>query len=129
MKSKIVTFDEFIALMVEINLKPYVKSRYKGMYTNNNKFVEEINNYYDDDYEIHLNYLIKTWKNSIDKNFNHEFTIDYNHKGTYEQLWNFVNDSCPSFQTRWLDDIFVREILVEEVSLSMLVLSARRNGK
>ena len=126
--NQIITFSEFIAKMVEYKLKTYVKSRYKGMYTE--KFDEEMENYYaGDDYEIHLNYLIETWKNSIDKNFNDDFKIDYNHKGTYYELWNFVNDSCPSFESRWLDDIFVREILVKEVSLMMLVLSARRNSK
>ena len=128
MTSKIITFSEFIAKMVEYKLKTYVKSRYEGMYTDN-KFDEEIENYYACDYEIHLNYLIETWKKSIDKNFNDDFTIDYNHKGTYGELWNFVNDSCPSFQSRWLDDIFVRDILVKDVSLIMLVISGRRNCK
>ena len=111
------TFNDFIAEIAEGNLIIYVKSRYEGMYTAE-EFDEEANNYMEGDFEIHLHYLIETWKNAIDEAFNDDFRIDYEYKGTYNELYDYYLETpCPEFEDSWLDDIFERKILDTNVCL------------
>ena len=68
-----------------------------------------------DEYNLHLTYLIETWKNWIDEDFD---KIDYNHQGTFEELYNyFVDTALPVFNNEWLEDIFERHILDTPVYL------------
>ena len=85
-------------------------------YMEQNKTTEEENKYYaSEDYELHLTYLIETWKNLIDEHF---VKIDYTYEGTFEELYNyFVETPIPDFNNEWLDDIFVRQILDTNVCL------------
>jgi len=111
MTTEIMTFNEFIAELAGRKLVRYVEDSMID-YTE-----EEMDNYYTGDYEIHLHYLIETWKNSIDEDL-YTFKIDYEYKGTYDELYEYYLDTpCPSFEPSWLDDIFVRQILVTNVSL------------
>jgi hypothetical protein len=106
------TFNQFIAEIAENELITYVKST--GLYTE-----EEMDTYYACDYENHLHYLIETWKNSIDEEcVDDYFKINYNYEGTYDELYHYYLESpCPTFEDQWLDDIFVRQILVTNISL------------
>ena len=99
------TLNDYIIRVAEHNLINYIED-----------FKKEETNYYDsEDYEIHLTYLIETWKNLIDEHF---VKIDYTYEGTFEELYNyFVEASFPDFNNEWLDDIFVRQILVTPVCL------------
>ena len=99
------TLNEYIISVAEHSLISYVED-----------FKEEEAKYYDsEDYEIHLTYLIETWKNLIDEHF---VKIDYTYEGTFEELYNyFVETPIPDFNNEWLDDIFVRQILVTPVCL------------
>ena len=116
------TLNEYIVRKAESKLINYVEDRY---YDNDNMYTEEINeemnNYYTGDYEIHLTYLIETWKNYIDdiqKHFIDNVRIDYNYKGTYDELDDYFEEaSFAEFEPSWLDDIFVRQILVTNVCL------------
>ena len=113
MTTEVITLNEFIANLAENKLIRYVEDRYDDLIKE--EFDEEMDKYYAGEYEIHLEYLIETWKNCIDEIC---IEIDYNYKGTYCDLWNYyVNALCPSFENRWLDDIFVRQILVTNVCL------------
>ena len=116
--NRIMSFNEFIAEIAENELIRYVKNNIPDM--TDKEFDEEINKYYaGDDYEIHLNYLIETWKNSIDEDcLIDDFKIDYDYEATYDELYDYYLESpCPTFETAWLDDIFVRQILVTNVCL------------
>jgi len=99
------TLNEYIISVAEHNLINYIED-----------IKEEEAKYYDsEDYEVHLTYLIETWKNLIDENF---VKIDYNYEGTFEELYNyFVEAQFPDFNDEWLDDIFERHILVTNVCL------------
>lgn len=99
------TLNDYIIRVAEHNLINYVED-----------FKKEETNYYDsEDYEIHLTYLIETWKNLIDEHF---VKIDYTYEGTFEELYNyFVEASFPDFNNEWLEDIFERQILVTSVCL------------
>ena len=99
------TLNDYIISVAEHNLINYVED-----------FKKEETNYYDsEDYEIHLTYLIETWKNLIDEHF---VKIDYTYEGTFEELYNyFVETPIPDFNNEWLDDIFVRQILDTNVCL------------
>ena len=115
MTTEIMTFNEFIAELAGRKLVRYVEDRYDDLIKE--EFDEEMDKYYTGDYEIHLHYLIETWKNSIDEDL-YNFKIDYEYKGTYDELYEYYLDTpCPSFEPSWLDDIFVRQILVTTVSL------------
>ena len=114
--NRIMTFNEFIADIAQNELIRYVQNNIPEM--TDKEFDEEMNNYYAGEYEIHLHYLIETWKNSIDEDCVDYFKIDYNYEGTYDELYNYYLESpCPTFEDRWLDDIFVRQILVNNVCL------------
>jgi len=96
------TLNDYIIRVAEHNLINYVED-----------FKKEEANYYDsEEYEIHLTYLIETWKNCIDENFE----IDYERQGTFYELWNYSQD-FPCFQDRWVDDIFERNILDTNIYL------------
>ena len=99
------TLNDYIISVAEHNLINYVED-----------IKEEETKYYDsEDYEIHLTYLIETWKNLIDEHF---VKIDYTYEGTFEELYNyFVEALFPDFNNEWLEDIFVRQILVTPVCL------------
>ena len=99
------TLNDYIIRVAEHNLINYIED-----------FKKEETNYYDsEDYEIHLTYLIETWKNLIDEHF---VKIDYTYEGTFEELYNyFVEALFPDFNNEWLEDIFVRQILVTPVCL------------
>ena len=98
------TLNEYIISVAEHNLINYVEDNYTE---------EEEAKYYDsEDYEVHLYYLIETWKNSIDKNC---VKIDYTYEGTFDELYNYFIEA--HFEHRWLDDIFERHILVTPVCL------------
>ena len=113
--TRIMTFNEFIAEIAENELIRYVEYRYDDMYREEKSY-QEMDKYYERDYEIHLHYLIETWKNSIDEVFNNNF--DYDYMGTYDELYDYYLESpCPTFETTWLDDIFERKILDTNVCL------------
>ena len=99
------TLNDYIIRVAEHNLINYIED-----------FKKEETNYYDsEDYEIHLTYLIETWKNLIDEHF---VKIDYTYEGTFEELYNyFVEALFPDFNNEWLEDIFVRQILDTNVCL------------
>jgi hypothetical protein len=102
------TLNDYIIRVAEHNLINYVED-----------FKKEEANYYDsEEYEIHLTYLIETWKNLIDEHF---VKIDYDRQGTFEELYNYfveaVDAPFPNFNNEWLDDIFERHILVTNVCL------------
>jgi hypothetical protein len=70
------TLNDYIISVAEHNLINYIED-----------FKKEETKYYDsEDYEIHLTYLIETWKNLIDEKF---FKIDYTYEGTFEELYNY----------------------------------------
>ena len=112
MTTEIMTLNEFIADVAGHKLIKYVEYRYNNMYTED-EIDEEMDKYYAGDYEIHLHYLIETWKISVDEDIYNNFKIDYNRRGTFDELWKyFVGLHCPMFGHEWLDDIFERHILV-----------------
>ena len=101
------SLNEYIADIAQDKIIIYIQEKYT---------VEEETKYYDsEDYEIHLTYLIETWKNLIDETF---VKIDYTYEGTFEELYNyFVEALFPDFNNEWLEDIFVRQILDTNVCL------------
>jgi hypothetical protein len=80
----------------------------------NKKYTEEeqLEYYASEDYQLHLNYLIETWVSHIKKEFNN-YEIKYRNKD-FEYISNLFEygDYFPYFYNEWLDDIFVRHILV-----------------
>jgi hypothetical protein len=119
MTTEVMTFNEFIADVVQFELINYVQDNIADMYPED-EFDEETNNYMEGNYQVHLEYLIETWKNSIDENFVHDpdFEIDYEYKGTFNELWDhFVLQLAIPFDYNWLHDIFERKILVTNVCL------------
>jgi len=117
MTTEIMTFNEFIADVAQFELIKYVQHNITDMYPEE-EFDEETNKYMEGNYEVHLDYLIETWKNWIDEDFVADFKIDYDRQGTFNELWNYtVELPCPWFEDRWLDDIFERHILDTNVCL------------
>jgi len=118
--NQIMNLNEYIVRKAESKLINYVEYRYDNMYTEEEVY-EEMNNYYTGDYEIHLTYLIETWKNSIDdiqKHFIDDVRIDYKYKGTFDELDDYFEEtSFAEFEHTWLDDIFVHDILHTNVCL------------
>ena len=109
MTTKIMTFNEFIAGVARIKLMDYIWDSSRKNSEKLNRYVEE------GDYQVHLEYLIDTWKNLIDE---YSDKIDYTYEGTFEELYNyFVETPIPDFNNEWLDDIFVRQILDTNVCL------------
>jgi len=75
---------------------------------------EEMNRYVDEgDYQVHLEYLVDTWKNLIDE---YSDKVDYDRQGTYNELQKYMGD-LPKFDYEWLEDIFDRKILDTNVCL------------
>ena len=120
MTNEIMTFNEFIADIANHSLINYVQNNIADMYPEE-EFDEETNNYMEGNYQVHLEYLIETWKNCIDESFVHvsDFIIDYDRQGTFDELWEhfLVEVATPMFDNRWLDDIFERHILDTNVCL------------
>ena len=96
--------NEYIADIVQNKLINYVQHKYKEE--------EEAIYYASEDYEIHLTYLIETWKTHIEINF-------YNYDETFESISKYFEAGfyCPEFNDEWLDDIFERHILFKTVCL------------
>jgi hypothetical protein len=118
MTTEIMNLNEFIADIANHSLIKYVQNNIADMYTDE-EFDEETNNYLEGNYKVHLEYLIDTWKNSIDVNFGADFKIEYTYQGTFNDLWEYfiVQVAIPMFDHRWLDDIFERHILDTNVCL------------
>jgi hypothetical protein len=118
--NQIMNLNEYIVRKAESKLINYVEFTYDNMYTEEEVY-EEMDKYYTGDYEIHLTYLIETWKNSIDdiqKHFIDDVRIDYNYKGTFDELDDYFEEtSFAEFEYTWLDDIFVHDILHTNVCL------------
>ncbi len=83
----------------------------------NAKYTEEeqVEYYASSEYELHLDYLIQSWTSHIEKQFNYE--IKYNEDFEYINKLFAYGDYWPYFDDEWLDDIFVRHILVTNVCL------------
>ena len=93
----ITTLYEYINVVSKNKLTWYIEQ---------NKTKEEEEKYYENDYELHFNYLIETWVSYIENNFNYDIHSEadfvYINKGWFD---------CPKFKNEWLDDIFVHHIL------------------
>ena len=110
MTTEIMTFNEFIA---EVAGRKLIEYRYGIL---EEEIGEELYRYLaGEEYEIHLHYLIESWKNIIDED-DYFIKIDYERQGTFKELWNYSR-YLPCFDGRWLDDIFERHILVTNVCL------------
>jgi hypothetical protein len=83
----------------------------------NAKYTEEeqVEYYASSEYELHLDYLIQSWTSHIEKQFNYK--IKYNEDFEYINKLFEYGDYLPYFDDEWLDDIFVRHILVTNVCL------------
>ena len=101
------TLNEFIAGVARIKLMDYI-------WDSSRKNSEKLNRYVNEgDYQIHLEYLIDTWKNLIDE---YSDKIDYDRQGTIKDLRKYSED-LPPFDYTWLGDIFQRKILDTNVCL------------
>jgi hypothetical protein len=95
--------NEYINDVAATKLTDYVLDRFTE---------EEQGEYYREDYNYHLTYLIETWKNLIDEHFvENEFYYDINYDGSFECEYFVDGLYCPDFNNEWLDDIFERHIL------------------
>jgi hypothetical protein len=97
--------DEYINDVAATKLTDHVSDKFTE---------EEEEDYYArGEYELHLNYLIGTWKTHIEN----EFYYDINYDGNFETISKYFVDGlyCPDFNNEWLDDIFERHILVTNV--------------
>jgi hypothetical protein len=114
----LMTLNEFIADIAQHDLINYVQNNIHDNYPEE-EFDEETNKYIEGDFEIHLHYLIEKWKNSIDDVFVGNFKIDYNHQGTFNELWEYAVDlrNIPMLHDCWINDIFVRDILHTNIIL------------
>jgi oligoribonuclease NrnB/cAMP/cGMP phosphodiesterase (DHH superfamily) len=108
----LMTFNEFIADIADYELKNYVQNNIADIYTYQD-IDEELKKYLAGDYEIHLEYLIDTWKKLIDE---YSDKVDYEFQGTFKELCYYIED-LPCFDYEWLDDIFERKILDTNVCL------------
>ena len=82
-------------------------------YMEQHKTTEEENKYYaSEDYELHLTYLIETWVSSIKNELEIDDTNFYKVSKLFDDGYYW-----PEFNSEWLDDIFVRQILVTNVYL------------
>ena len=92
--------NEYINDVATTKLTDYVLDRFTE---------EEEGEYYREDYNYHLTYLIETWINNIEN----EFYYDINYDGNFEFISEYFVDGlyCPDFNNEWLDDIFERHIL------------------
>jgi hypothetical protein len=103
------SFNRFIAGTAETKLMDYV-------WNSSRKNEEELIRYVNEgDYQVHVEYLIDTWKNLIDE---YSDKVDYNYKGTCKELRKYITDlHLPRFDYEWLVDIFERKILDTNVCL------------
>jgi len=109
MTTGIMTFNKFIAGVAGTKLMDCV-------WYSSRKNCEELKRYVEEgDYQVHLEYVIDTWKNLIDE---YSDKIDYNRQGTCKELRKYITDlDLPCFDYTWLDDIFERKILDTNVCL------------
>ena len=109
MTTKIMTFNKFIAGVARIKLMDYI-------WDSSRKNSEKLNRYVNEgDYQIHLEYLIDTWKNLIDE---YSDKVDYDRQGTCRELRKYITDlHLPRFDYTWVGDIFERKILDTNVCL------------
>jgi hypothetical protein len=109
MTTKIMTFNEFIAGVARIKLMDYI-------WDSSRKNSEKLNRYVNEgDYQVHLEYLIDTWKNLMDE---YSDKIDYDRQGTCNELRKYITDlHLPRFDYTWVVDIFERKILDTNVCL------------
>jgi hypothetical protein len=103
MTSFVSSIQEYITIVSKNQLMWYMEQ---------NKTTEEEQDYYaSEDYELHLTYLIETWVSTIRTEFNNNADlIDISKLFDDGYYW-------PEFNSEWLDDIFVRQILVTNVYL------------
>lgn len=107
MTTKIMSFNQFIAGVAGSKLMDCV-------WYSTRRNCEELKRYVEEgDYQVHLEYLIDTWKNLIDE---YSDKIDYDRQGTSKELRKYSED-LPPFDYTWLDDIFERKILDTNVCL------------
>lgn len=107
MTSKIMSFNKFIAGVAGNHLTDYV-------WYSTRKNCEELGRYMEEgNYQVHLEYLIDTWKNLIDE---YSDKIDYDRQGTIKELRKYSED-LPPFDYTWVGDIFQRKILDTNVCL------------
>ena len=93
--------NEYINDVAATKLADYVQDRFTE---------EEAGEYYNEgDYNYHLTYLIETWINNIENEFNYD--INYNGNFEYISIWFDRGFYNPDFNNEWLDDIFERKIL------------------
>ena len=108
--SKLIKLATILTLYEYINVVS--KNKLTWYIIEQNKTKEEEEKYYENDYELHLNYLIETWVSYIENNFNYDIHSEevfvYIDKGYFDR---------PKFKNEWLDDIFVRHILDTNVCL------------
>ena len=102
MTTEIMNLNEFMFDVVTSRVTNNIYDKYihTGKYTEG----EERDYFESEDYEIHLNYLIKTWKTHIEN----EFYYDINYDGNFETISKYFEDGlyCPEFNDEWLDKIF-----------------------
>ena len=111
--SKLIKLATILTLYEYINVVS--KNKLTWYIIEQNKTKEEDEKYYENDYELHLNYLIETWVSIIE----HEFNDDIKYDGNFEYINKLFQDGFywPKFKHEWLDDIFVHHILVSNICL------------
>ena len=95
--------------LVQTNLIYYARNYIKKNYPEED-FDKEMNKYMEGDYEYHSHYLIEKWTNSIDE------LVGNSIQGTFYELSDYDLD-LPWLQGIWLDDIFERGILDNNIIL------------
>jgi hypothetical protein len=105
--TNLIGLNEYIADIAQNKLINYVQYKYTEE--------EETIYYASDDYEIHLTYLIETWKSYIECNF--YYNIDYDEKFECMSKYFEAGRYTPEFNDEWLDDIFEGYILFKTVCL------------
>ena len=68
--SKLIKLATILTLYEYINVVS--KNKLTWYIIEQNKTKEEEEKYYENDYEVHLNYLIETWVSYIENNFNYD---------------------------------------------------------
>ena len=110
---KIMTLNEYIAKEVENHLRLNNMVEIQNVYPEEEYLQLQMNMYILGDFEIHSHYLIEKWKNKIDEVFVGNSKINYNRQGTFDELLDYSLEIGIEqlFNEKWLDDIFVHDIL------------------
>lgn len=113
MDTENMTLHELIEDIAQYELMNFVQNNIVDNFPEE-EFDEQTNKYLEcDDYLIHLDYLIENWKTLIDEKFNDDFKFDYNLRGTFKNLCQYTrNINMPSFNDKWLHDIFDEHIIL-----------------